>query len=142
MLNFHYFDSFQTILKKNLIIKNPYKWFLFNSEKLFVVNKYFSYNFYVFSFYNLGIAHCRKSPMFAISFILTYQDNKTLKIRANHTLCPLWLVYDIYLPSSETPPFSCQTVVAGQINAPTVCLKFQKLFCFLIKRIINQNNLK
>ena len=80
--------------------------------------------------------------MFAISFILTYQDNRTLKIWTNHTLCPLWLVYDIYLPSSETPPFSRQTVVAEQINAPTVCLKFQKLFCFLIKRIINQNNLK
>ena len=47
-----------------------------------------------------------------------------------------WLVYDIYLPSSETPPFSRQTVVAEQINAPTVCLKFQKLFCFLIKKLL------
>ena len=35
--------------------------FYLDSQKLFVVNKYFSYNFYVFSFCNLGIAHCRKS---------------------------------------------------------------------------------
>ena len=77
-----------------------------------------------------------------LQFHLIYQNNKTLKIWANHTLCPLWLVYDIYLPSPETPPFSCQTVGTEQINTPTVCLKFQKLFCFLIKRIINQNNLK
>ena len=41
------------------------------------------------------IAHCRKS-------------------------CNLWLDYDFYLPNSETPPSSRQTVVVEQIKAPSV----------------------
>jgi len=38
------------------------------------------------------------------------------KIATQH----LWLDYDFYLPNSETPPFSRQTVVAEQIKAPSV----------------------
>ena len=50
-------------------------------------------SFFLFSFRR--IAHCRKS----------YN---------------LWLDYDFYLPNSETPPFSRQTVVVEQIKAPSV----------------------
>ena len=32
----------------------------------------------------------------------------------------LWLDYDFYLPNSETPPSSRQTVVVEQIKAPSV----------------------
>ena len=32
----------------------------------------------------------------------------------------LWLDYDFYLPNSETPPFSRQTVAVEQIKAPSV----------------------
>ena len=32
----------------------------------------------------------------------------------------LWLDYDFYLPNSETPPYSRQTVVVEQIKAPSV----------------------
>ena len=32
----------------------------------------------------------------------------------------LWLDYDFYLPNSETPPFSRQTVVVEQIKAPSI----------------------
>ena len=48
-----------------------------------------------FFIYFRRIAHCRKS-------------------------CNLWLDYDFYLPNSETPPFSRQTVVVEQIKAPSV----------------------
>ena len=48
-----------------------------------------------FFIYFRGIAHCRKS-------------------------CNLWLDYDFYLPNSETPPFSRQTVVVEQIKTPSV----------------------
>ena len=40
----------------------------------------------------------------------------------------LWLDYDFYLPNSETPPFSRQTVVVEQIKAPSV-FKIKNLFC-------------
>jgi len=32
----------------------------------------------------------------------------------------LWLDYDFYLPNSETPPSSRQTVVVEQIKAPSI----------------------
>ena len=32
----------------------------------------------------------------------------------------LWLDYNFYLPNSETPPFSRQTVVVEQIKAPSI----------------------
>ena len=32
----------------------------------------------------------------------------------------LWLDYDFYLPNSETPPFSRQTVVVEQLKAPSI----------------------
>ena len=35
----------------------------------------------------------------------------------------LWLDYDFYLPNSETPSFSRQTVVAEQIKAPSFFLR-------------------
>jgi len=51
--------------------------------------------FLLYSFFFCRIAHCRKS----------YN---------------LWLDYDFYLPNSETPPSSRQTVVVEQIKAPSL----------------------
>ena len=56
-----------------------------------------------FVIYFRRIAHCRKS----------YN---------------LWPDYDFYLPNSETPPFSRQTVVVEQIKTPSV-FKIKNLFC-------------
>jgi len=47
----------------------------------------------------------------------------------------LWLDYDFYLPNSETPPFSRQTVVVEQIKAPSV-FKIKNLFCIKKKYLL------
>ena len=48
----------------------------------------------------------------------------------------LWLDYDFYLPNSETPPFSRQTVVVEQIKAPSVFNIDCIIYCDKLKKYL------
>ena len=91
-----------------LLVFNIVSIFLLDLVLDYLFNNSFYYFYYVFSFIFTG---------------LLIAENPCLAVKENvwqDCYEHLWLDSDFYLPNSETPPSSRQTVVVEQIKAPSV----------------------